>query len=72
MIFVGTYRYFPVGEPPSPRATHTATAVGTMVVIQVEALMEGSHYTSRLNKSGKLRMLSQFCYSIKIFNSSIF
>jgi len=27
-------RYFPVGEPPSPRAAHTATAVGTMVVIQ--------------------------------------
>lgn len=27
-------RYSPVGEPPSPRAAHTATAVGTMVVIQ--------------------------------------
>lgn len=27
-------RYLPVGEPPSPRAAHTATAVGTMVVIQ--------------------------------------
>ncbi|PWZ24683.1 Potassium transporter 23 [Zea mays] len=24
----------PLGEPPSPRATHVATAVGTMVVIQ--------------------------------------
>uniref|UniRef100_A0A0C9RKS9 Serine/threonine-protein phosphatase n=1 Tax=Wollemia nobilis TaxID=56998 RepID=A0A0C9RKS9_9CONI len=27
-------RYHPAGEPPSPRAAHTATAVGTMVVIQ--------------------------------------
>ncbi|CAM6093842.1 unnamed protein product [Calypogeia fissa] len=27
-------RLFPVGDPPSPRAAHAATAVGTMVVIQ--------------------------------------
>eukprot|EP01018_Ginkgo_biloba_P039752 Gb_36990 [translate_table: standard] len=27
-------RFHPGGEPPSPRAAHTATAVGTMVVIQ--------------------------------------
>lgn len=25
----------PIGEPPTPRAAHVATAVGTMVVIQV-------------------------------------
>lgn len=28
-------RLTPFGEPPSPRAAHVATAVGTMVVIQV-------------------------------------
>lgn len=28
-------RLMPLGEPPSPRAAHVATAVGTMVVIQV-------------------------------------
>lgn len=28
-------RLTPLGEPPSPRAAHVATAVGTMVVIQV-------------------------------------
>lgn len=28
-------RLTPVGDPPSPRAAHAATAVGTMVVIQV-------------------------------------
>ncbi|WZZ50642.1 hypothetical protein YC2023_050749 [Brassica napus] len=28
-------RLTPYGEPPSPRAAHVATAVGTMVVIQV-------------------------------------
>ncbi|OAE22903.1 hypothetical protein AXG93_557s1020 [Marchantia polymorpha subsp. ruderalis] len=27
-------RLTPVGDPPSPRAAHAATAVGTMVVIQ--------------------------------------
>lgn len=30
-------RLTPVGDPPSPRAAHAATAVGTMVVIQVHA-----------------------------------
>lgn len=29
------FRLQPSGEPPSPRAAHAATAVGTMVVIQV-------------------------------------
>jgi hypothetical protein len=29
------WRLTPVGDPPSPRAAHAATAVGTMVVIQV-------------------------------------
>lgn len=28
-------RITPFGEPPTPRAAHVATAVGTMVVIQV-------------------------------------
>ena len=27
-------RLHPIGDPPSPRAAHAATAVGTMVVIQ--------------------------------------
>jgi hypothetical protein len=31
-------RLTPLGEPPSPRAAHVATAVGTMVVIQVPSL----------------------------------
>lgn len=30
------FRLTPLGEPPSPRAAHVATAVGTMVVIQVK------------------------------------
>jgi len=30
-----TCRLTPFGEPPTPRAAHVATAVGTMVVIQV-------------------------------------
>lgn len=29
------HRITPIGEPPTPRAAHVATAVGTMVVIQV-------------------------------------
>ena len=29
------YRIKPSGEPPSPRAAHTAAAVGTMVGFQV-------------------------------------
>lgn len=32
-------RLAPVGDPPSPRAAHAATAVGTMVVIQVHLLL---------------------------------
>lgn len=32
-------RLTPLGEPPSPRAAHVATAVGTMVVIQVPSLV---------------------------------
>ncbi len=28
-------RLIPVGDPPSPRAAHAATAVGTMIVVQV-------------------------------------
>lgn len=32
------YRITPFGEPPTPRAAHVATAVGTMVVIQVGIL----------------------------------
>ncbi|CAI5506715.1 unnamed protein product [Closterium sp. Naga37s-1] len=31
---VSPFRMSPVGEPPSPRAAHAATAVGTMIVIQ--------------------------------------
>ena len=32
-------RLTPVGDPPSPRAAHAATAVGTMVVIQVHVIV---------------------------------
>ena len=32
-------RITPFGEPPTPRAAHVATAVGTMVVIQVVILI---------------------------------
>ncbi len=35
MVFLFHCRLTPVGDPPSPRAAHAATAVGTMVVIQV-------------------------------------
>jgi hypothetical protein len=35
---VNVARLTPLGEPPSPRAAHVATAVGTMVVIQVPSL----------------------------------
>ena len=35
------FRLTPLGEPPSPRAAHVATAVGTMVVIQVLAALIG-------------------------------
>lgn len=34
-LFINNYRITPIGEPPTPRAAHVATAVGTMVVIQV-------------------------------------
>ncbi len=34
-VFLFHCRLTPVGDPPSPRAAHAATAVGTMVVIQV-------------------------------------
>jgi hypothetical protein len=33
-VFLFHCRLTPVGDPPSPRAAHAATAVGTMVVIQ--------------------------------------
>ncbi|RWW46114.1 hypothetical protein BHE74_00047975 [Ensete ventricosum] len=36
-------RLTPLGEPPSPRAAHVATAVGTMVVIQVHNLVPYQH-----------------------------
>ena len=32
---MSTFRITPIGNPPTPRAAHVATAVGTMVVIQV-------------------------------------
>ena len=35
---INVARLTPLGEPPSPRAAHVATAVGTMVVIQVPSL----------------------------------
>jgi hypothetical protein len=35
VVFLFHCRLTPVGDPPSPRAAHAATAVGTMVVIQV-------------------------------------
>lgn len=34
-VTIDGFRLTPLGEPPSPRAAHVATAVGTMVVIQV-------------------------------------
>ena len=46
------FRVTPLGEPPTPRAAHVATAVGTMVVIQVSfcqiiPLKFSSHAESR-------------------------
>ena len=37
VVLLCVIRLTPLGEPPSPRAAHVATAVGTMVVIQVSS-----------------------------------
>lgn len=41
-------RIKPAGEPPSPRAAHTAAAVGTMVVFQVSGISQvmRKHYST--------------------------
>lgn len=45
-------RIKPAGEPPSPRAAHTAAAVGTMVVFQV---------------SGISLVMGKFCFVVGLF-----
>ncbi|KAF3557952.1 hypothetical protein F2Q69_00012505 [Brassica cretica] len=53
-------RLTPYGEPPSPRAAHVATAVGTMVVIQIFTFLislnnghDGTDSTDSVNYSGR-------------------